>query len=306
MLGLGFRLRSAAAGGYDFTRGVLPAGASLTRGSAGSRIDSSGRFAVEAAGIARFDFDPVTLAPRGLLVEPARANALVQTAAFDTAAWTKAEAVITANAASAPDGTASADLFVPTTTSAQHYVNMAVAATTATVSLSVFAKPVSAIDRLTLIASGGLPVVHANLTAQSVSVEGSATVSLMPAGDGWLRLRATFPAGPSYNRFRLYASGGAFGNSAWAGDGAAGVLLWGAQFEEAGAAGTHIPAEAVAMARTADALVLDLGRHGVADGPAEVRVIFDDLSAQLLALVVSGGLATVAGLARTRVRRVEV
>lgn len=307
MLGLGFRLRSAAAGGYDFTRGVLPAGASVARSSAGSRIDAAGRLAMAAAGVARFDHDPVTLAARGLLVEPARTNALIQTAGFDTAAWSKSEVAIVANQGSAPDGTMSADLLLPSTANAQHFITQFVTATSGAVTLSVYAKPVSAIDRLTLIGSGGAPLAHFNLTAQTVTIEGNVSAAdVTPAGDGWVRVRATLAAGTSYNRFRLYASSGALGNSALAGDGSAGLLLWGAQFEEAGDASSYVPGDTVAATRAADVPVLDLGRHGVADGPVQLRVIFDDLSVQLVALVVSGGLATVAGLARTRVRRVEL
>jgi len=53
----------------------------------------------------RFDYDPVTLAPRGLLVEEARTNSLTYSADFANAAWTKSSCTVTANQGTAPDGT---------------------------------------------------------------------------------------------------------------------------------------------------------------------------------------------------------
>jgi len=68
----------------------------------------------------RFDYDPVTLAPKGILIEEQRTNLLTYSEQFDNAAWIKQGAgtgsvpVITANAAVAPDGTTTADLVVMT------------------------------------------------------------------------------------------------------------------------------------------------------------------------------------------------
>ncbi len=65
----------------------------------------------------RFDFDPVTLAARGLLVEEQRTNLLTYSEQFDNAAWVKSGTTVTANAAAAPNGTVTADLVTANTSS---------------------------------------------------------------------------------------------------------------------------------------------------------------------------------------------
>ena len=66
-----------------------------------------------ASGAPRFDYDPVTLAPRGLLIEEARTNLALQSADLSQAVWQKTNAVVgppvvTANQIVAPDGTLTA------------------------------------------------------------------------------------------------------------------------------------------------------------------------------------------------------
>lgn len=64
----------------------------------------------------RFDYDPVTLAAKGLLIEEQRTNLLTYSEQFDNAAWATTVGgvaiapIVTANAATAPDGTMTADL----------------------------------------------------------------------------------------------------------------------------------------------------------------------------------------------------
>ena len=60
--------------GLSFLTDSLPAGVALSRGSSGTRINSVGALEVVGNNQPRFDYDPQTLAPRGLLVEPASTN----------------------------------------------------------------------------------------------------------------------------------------------------------------------------------------------------------------------------------------
>lgn len=68
---------SASSGLYfNFTSGSLPSGVTLTRASTGTYFDSSGVLQTAATDTARFDYDPATLAPRGLLYEGSLTNLL--------------------------------------------------------------------------------------------------------------------------------------------------------------------------------------------------------------------------------------
>lgn len=87
----------------------------FTRPSAATRINAAGQIESVAAGVPRLGFDPVTLQPRGLLIEGQRTNLLLRSAEFDNASWGKSGAgtgsapVVTPNVAVAPDGTMSVD-----------------------------------------------------------------------------------------------------------------------------------------------------------------------------------------------------
>jgi hypothetical protein len=83
-------------------------GASFTRASVGTAVDSAGKFVTFGSGVPR-------ITDLGLLVEESRTNLLLWSQAFDNAAWaanfagTGSAPVVTANAALAPDGTMTAD-----------------------------------------------------------------------------------------------------------------------------------------------------------------------------------------------------
>ena len=95
----------------DFTTGTLDSRVSVARaGNTATRINSSGKIEIVNANLPRFDYDPATLAPRGLLIEEQRTNLLLRSEEFDNASWAKTNATITVNATTAPDGTTTADL----------------------------------------------------------------------------------------------------------------------------------------------------------------------------------------------------
>src|SRR3569623_1151432 len=118
--GTGFRLNRRGGAGFDFSGGALPAGASLTRASVATRCDSSGAIANAAIDVPRFDYDPVSHAPRGLLVEPAASNLARNSQDWAQASWTRSSANITATR------------LVESTTTAVMPAQMAVALTSGT------------------------------------------------------------------------------------------------------------------------------------------------------------------------------
>lgn len=78
-------------------------GWSFTRASTGYAETSAGALVPFASGAPR-------ITDRGLLVEQASTNLLLRSQEFDNASWTKTDITVTANDATAPDGTLTADL----------------------------------------------------------------------------------------------------------------------------------------------------------------------------------------------------
>ena len=52
-----------------------------------------------AGAVPRYDYDPLTKAPKGLLIESARTNVLTVSSRFEAAAWTKSNATVIPGAA---------------------------------------------------------------------------------------------------------------------------------------------------------------------------------------------------------------
>lgn len=88
--------------------------ASFVRASVARAPNRLGVLSAVPANVARFQFNPVTRLCEGLLVEPQRTNLLLRSEELDNAAWTATGLTVAANAATAPDGTTTADNLVVT------------------------------------------------------------------------------------------------------------------------------------------------------------------------------------------------
>lgn len=71
---MGRAIKAAPSFSLDFTRGVLDPRLTFTRASGATFVGSDGLLQTAASNAPRFDYDPVTLAIRGLLIEEARTN----------------------------------------------------------------------------------------------------------------------------------------------------------------------------------------------------------------------------------------
>ena len=201
----------------------------------------------------RFDYDPVTLAPKGLLIEEQRTNLFTYSEQFDNAAWTKSNATITANATTSPDGTVDADALIETTATGTHVTYQVftfVAATAYTYSVYVKANGRTKFDFASL--SGFSPGASFDLTAVTATPLGATSAATITAvGNGWYRCTATRTSagGSDQAQIRLVDAAGA---STYTGDGTSGIYLWGAQLEAGAFATSYIPTVASQVTRTAD------------------------------------------------------
>jgi hypothetical protein len=200
----------------------------------------------------RFDYDPVTLAPKGLLIEEQRTNLLLRSEEFDSVSWSKANATITANSVVAPNGTTTADTFVSTATAgASSGANQGVTGTVAAYTFSIYAKA-GTVNFLRLALTSNTVAANAwfNLATGVVgTVESGVTASITAAGNGWYRCSVTRTlAAVSETCFIRLAD---LDNSLSAPSGST-LSTWGAQLEAGAFATSYIPTVASQVTRAAD------------------------------------------------------
>jgi hypothetical protein len=239
----------------------------FTRASTARYFDAAGVLRIAPAGVARLDHDPATGAGLGLLIEEQRTNLVLQSEDF--AAWGTGSASIAANSAAAPDGTETADKFVPNGVDTLHRVFQAgVSGLTGSsvYTASVFVRSAGMTKFfLRLIDSTQTDSVSAlfDLAAEGFAITASgaassAAASLQRLGNGWYRAIVTgaLNNGRTVGGIIIDAANAA-GSPVFAGDGMSGIWLWGAQFEAGAPASSYIPTTAAPVTRAADLCTMD-------------------------------------------------
>jgi hypothetical protein len=245
--------------GLDFTSGSLPAGVSFTRAGTATYFDAAGVLRTAAADQPRFDHDPVTKAPKGLLIEGSRTNLLLQSNDVGSASWSNQNATVTVGATPSPLGLA-ADV-VEATPIGTHGVNQAVNVTTGTAyTFSFYAK---AKGRSLLRAGASNLNAYAvfDLSAGTVQyTDAGVTAKIEAAGGGWYRCAVTQTAAATatYNWILRTQSATSEwpGSGAYTGDGVSGVSIIGAQLEVGAFPSSYIPTTTATATRAADICVM--------------------------------------------------
>ena len=213
------------------------------------------------------NFTPV-MRPFGTLTN----NLLTFSEEFSNSYWTAQSAVVglTTNAAIAPDGTPSATLLVPSTSSAGQNIAGLHDSAAGVNTFSIFAK--SAGYRYiqcfhSRSAGGDSGYVTFDLTTGTVTNSSVWSGSVVDVGNGWYRLIATTSslAGASANSNVRWAftDGSASRAPVFTGNGTSGIYVWGAQAELASSVGNYTPTPA--NFRTAPALLLNFANAAVVD-----------------------------------------
>ena len=260
--GLGFGFPGTVAAGSGATLALQFAGATaldpritFTRASSATFTNSAGLVASAATNAPRFDYDPVTRQPKGLLIEEARTNLLTYSEQFDNAAWTKTNSTITANAIVSPDGTTTADKVEETATTGQHLVTQSVTVVTASsYSMSVYAKAAERpIIRITDTSS--LSSINADLSLGTIVSSSLVTNPQIAAvGNGWYRITGSFTSSGTTAVLTAYPLVG--GTSSYLGVVGSGFYIWGAQLEAGAFATSYIPTVAAQATRAAENAVM--------------------------------------------------
>lgn len=299
----------------DFTTGTLDPRVTVTRAlNTATRVNSSGLIETVNADLPRFDYDPVTLASKGLLIEESRTNPILQSAAFNAANYGKVASSVTPNVETAPDGALLADEFIVDGTTGVHYLQQANTGMVSgsTYTWSVYAKA-NTMPYLVLslynTTSNNYACVSFNLATQAVANTGAAgagiSVSATPvvnAGNGWYRYILTAVAGTNaFNRCGIGMSldgtvAGPSGFPSFVGDGASSFYLWGAQLETGAFATSYIPTTTTSLTRNADGVSMTGTNfsdwYNASEGAFSVSYIASNATKNQNALFASNGTAT--------------
>jgi hypothetical protein len=226
----------------------------FTRASSATQYNSVGTLISVGSDVARFDYDPETLAPKGLLIEEQRTNLLIYSEQFDNAAWTKNNTTVSANVTIAPDGTLTADKLEPATTAATSiYQSVVIAASSYTGSVYV-KKGSNASDANRFYLRD--PTTSTTLLQVAIDYDtlvityniGSTGASVQNVGNGWLRVSLTITSSLTVGNTLRYGVCFVGGNET-AGEFA---YAWGAQLEAGASPTSYIPTTSATVTRAAD------------------------------------------------------
>jgi hypothetical protein len=248
----------------DFTTALLDSRVTFTRTTGASNpatyTNSNGVITTATNNQPRFDYDPVTLACKGLLIEESRTNLLTNSEAFN--AWTAFELSVTADQIVSPNGAINADLITASAGSGYHEVDSANVSITSgtTYTVTLFAKAgthnfVQIYLPTTLF--GSTAFANFNVSTGVVGTKGASVISssIAPYANGFYRLQMTLAAtatGTNGVFIQLAASATSGKGANWSAAGTETIYLWGAQLEAGAFATSYIPTTTAALTRNAD------------------------------------------------------
>lgn len=257
----------------DFTGGSLDPRVVLTRSAAtATYINSSGYVATTSANEARFDYDPATLAAKGLLIEGTATNVLSSSQNLSNASyWTVQTAYTSVSTTeTSPSNAANANLFTEPNTTAARSIYQSAAIATGTHTASVFIKYNSGTVRgLRLVISSGstnFSYVTVNMStgaivqaAAAVGTASAASATVTAYPNSWYRITLTTTLAATSNFVfnvpvaitGIGTPSGDYGRESYAGNSST-FSLWGSQFETGTSASSYIPTTTAQVTRNPD------------------------------------------------------
>ena len=199
----------------------------------------------------RIDYDPVTLASRGLLIEEQRTNLLTYSEDFSNAAWTKQQSTISANSAVAPDGVTTADKVIPNS-GFEGYVFRGTTIVSGAAAFSIYVK--AAEWNFVYVAFGASfsPTNGTYIRLSDGAVTSGSGFTAQSVGNGWYRISgsSTYSTAADNSVYVIPTNSGVAPRTT--GDGTSGIYLWGAQMEAGAFATSYVPTVASQVTRSGD------------------------------------------------------
>ena len=246
-----------------YTAGMDLSGATFARTSAAYYVAVDGTLTSVATNVAR-DANHILVSStwtRALRLEGAATNLHPYSETLsDGAGWSATRASVSADAADAPNGVATADKLVEDGTASEtHFIvsfgNVTVVADTPYTS-TIYAKAAGRTWFQLQEGQGVTSAAYFDLSAGvvgTVSGNGSPSASIKDAGNGWYRCQLTFTPISTIARMRCYLAS-ADATSTYSGDTSSGVYFWGAQMEAGAFPTSYIATVGSAVTRAADSL----------------------------------------------------
>jgi hypothetical protein len=285
------------------TSGGVVLGASgdfnVTRATTATRVNASGLIESVASGIPRLDYytSGGTAGCPALLVEPSAQNTCLQSQDFTTT-WSVINTTRTANQATSPDNTLTADRI--SITSNGGYIRQVIAtsnSTTYTASCFVKNDTVASGDTFRFYfnnntaspnAAQAIAIININAGTVTTSSGGGGISAISTGienyGNGWYRVRVTFTLGAS--------AGSASSEIGFDAPTATRTFFaWGAQFETGSVATSYIPTTAGTGSRSADVISVTgavSGSIGQTEGTIYMEVAVYSANKELFSIS-SGG-----------------
>ena len=245
----------------DFTTGVLDPRVTVTRAlDTATRVNASGFIETVNANLPRFDYDPVTLAAKGLLIEETRANLLLQSEEFGNAPWVPTNQTVTPNSTTSPSNTATADTLNEGTGTGSHNIGQNFSSTSGvSYAFSAYFKNGDARYLQLFFGGGGHGFnAFANFDLQTGTVGtvgSSATASIVNAGNGWYRCvivaAATATTVNASVQIAIVRSSTSARAENFTGTNKF-IYAWGAQLEAGAFPTSYIPTTTTSLTRNAD------------------------------------------------------
>lgn len=244
----------------DFTTGVLDPRVTVTRAlNTATRVNSSGVIETVNADLPRFDYNPVTLAPRGLLIEEARANLMLYSQNFADVIWTKGAGASVSQNVVGPDNLSnSAATLTALSGSGAHWLYQLFAGSAAPYTHSVYAKAGTA-SWLGVSFGGGADADGAffNLANGTIgTVAFGSTATITNAGNGWYMctITRTLAAANYFGALAIHTANNQ--SLTWSANGTETIFIYGDQVEAGAFATSYIPTTTTSLTRNADVVTM--------------------------------------------------
>lgn len=246
----------------NFTTASLDSRVAFTRSTSASNpatyVANDGLVTAASNDQPRFDYDPVTLVCKGLLIEESRQNRVIQSEDLATT-WTLSGVTIDSDQEISPISGQDADLIKENSANTVHALVQTISVVSGTVyTYSAFVKK-GGRDYVVLTNTAGAGSMTAcqvafNLVTGALhSSTGATSTFIQDFNDGWYRVGYTAPAALSNGNpsWRIYLSNDGTIN-VYQGNGTDGVFAIGIQLEVGTFATSYIPTTTTALTRNAD------------------------------------------------------